>query len=64
MSEERFVTLDRRPDGVAVIRLDRTIRTAQRKLGRKAEYPAMAPNFVPLDERLKAHFVDGGTSVH
>ena len=48
----------------AVIRLDRTIRSAQRTLGRKAEYPAMAPNFVPLDERLKAHFVDGGTSVH
>ncbi len=59
----------------AVIRLDKKIRSAQRKLGRKhtdagsiiAAAPAMAPlgaPVVPLDERLKAHFVDGGTSVH
>jgi hypothetical protein len=48
----------------AVIRLDKSIRSAQRKLGREASHlPATAP-IVPLDERLKAHFVDGGTSIH
>jgi hypothetical protein len=55
----------------AVIRLDKTMRSMQRTLGRQAGYPvpasaaapAVAP-IVPLDERLKAHFVDGGTSVH
>ena len=55
----------------AVIRLDKTIRSAQRSLGRKPGYPALASAaappvapIVPIDERLKAHFVDGGTSVH
>ena len=51
----------------AVIRLDKKIRSAQRKLGRKQPYPEQvvpAERPVPLDERLKAHFVDGGNSVH
>jgi hypothetical protein len=51
----------------AVIRLDKKIRSAQRKLQRKHTYPTpllSVPPLVPLDERLKAHFVDGGTSVH
>ncbi len=58
----------------AVIRLDKSIRSVQHSLGRKASHPpaaappaaappAAAP-IVPLDERLKAHFVDGGTSIH
>lgn len=51
----------------AVIRLDKSIRSAQRALGRKHLPRATdrsAPPVVPLNERLKAHFVDGGTSVH
>jgi hypothetical protein len=51
----------------AVIRLDKKIRLAQRKLGRNQPYPAQVlpvERAVPLDERLKAHFVDGGKSVH
>lgn len=51
----------------AVIRLDGKIRAAQRKLGRQNQYPAVPRSAVavlPLDERLRAHFVDGGTSVH
>jgi hypothetical protein len=51
----------------SVIRLDKKIRSAQRTLRRKHDYPApllAAAPPIPLDERLKAHFVDGGTSVH
>ncbi len=51
----------------AVIRLDKKIRSAQRKLGRKQPPQAQVPTTdraVPLDERLKAHFVDGGNTVH
>ncbi|MEI7712934.1 MAG: hypothetical protein WCI94_15965 [Rhodospirillales bacterium] len=51
----------------AVIRLDKKIRSAQRKLGRKQPFPQLlrpAERAVPLDERLKAHFVDGGNTVH
>ena len=55
----------------AAIRLDKQIRAAQGKFGREPGHrsPALASlgprrPFVPLDERLKAHFVDGGTSVH
>ena len=51
----------------AVIRLDKKIRSAQRKLGRKLPFPQLLPpaeRAVPLDERLKAHFVDGGNTVH
>ncbi len=51
----------------AVIRLDKKIRAAQRKLGRQQRYSVVqlpVVSVMPLDERLKAHFVDGGTSVH
>lgn len=51
----------------AVIRLDKKIRSAQRKLGREHHVSAVTSSaavVTPLDERLKAHFVDGGTSVH
>lgn len=51
----------------AVIRLDKKIRSAQRKLGREHHFSAVTSSaavVTPLDERLKAHFVDGGTSVH
>ena len=51
----------------AVIRLDKKIRSAQRKLGQQHHFSAVTSSaavVTPLDERLKAHFVDGGTSVH
>ncbi len=50
----------------AVNRLDQSIRAAQTKLGARPATPApmAAVAVVPLDERLKVHFIDGGNSIH
>ncbi len=47
----------------AVVKLEKKIRAAQRKLERKSE-PTATAGPVRLSERLKTHFVDGGGSIH
>jgi hypothetical protein len=56
-ADERAVCAD------AVNRLDQSIRAAQTKLGARPA-PMAAVAVVPLDERLKVHFIDGGNSIH
>ncbi len=50
----------------AIKRLDQSIRDAQTRLGPRsaASAPLAAVPIVPLAERLKAHLIDGGNSIH